>query len=116
MGHAQVEGREVLIADMGVAYQFVREQFTSRVTLDAQAPQILVEYLDGPFEHLENRWTFVPAGDHASDIEFYIDYAFRSLPLQLLMGAMFDKAFRKFSAAFITRADAVYGRPRDISA
>ena len=49
---------EVLIADMTVAYKFVRETFTSRVTLDRNAPQILVEYLDGPFKHLENRWRF----------------------------------------------------------
>ena len=30
--------------------------------------------------------------------------------LGLLMGAMFDKAFRKFSEAFERRADEVYGR------
>jgi coenzyme Q-binding protein COQ10 len=28
----------------------------------------------------------------------------------MLMGAMFDTAFRKFSAAFEKRADQVYGR------
>ena len=32
--------------------------FSSRVTLDRPNLQILVEYLDGPFSHLENRWTF----------------------------------------------------------
>ena len=28
----------------------------------------------------------------------------------MLMGAMFDAAFRRFAAAFERRADAVYGR------
>ena len=32
-----------------------------RVSLDRPNLQILVEYLKGPFSHLENRWTFKPA-------------------------------------------------------
>lgn len=103
------DGKDVLIADMTVAYKMVRETFTSRVTLDDAEPAILVEYLDGPFRHLENRWRFLPAGNDGCDIDFYIAYEFRSRALQLLMGSLFDKAFRKFTDAFEERADAVYG-------
>ena len=106
----QHEGAEILVADMAVGYQFIRETFTSRVTLRPDEPLILVEYLDGPFRHLENRWRFHAASEGASDIDFFIDYEFRSLPLQMLMGTVFDKAFRKFSDAFVARADTVYGR------
>ena len=56
------EGVEIIVADMTVAYKFVRETFSSRVTLDRPNLQILVEYLEGPFSHLENRWTFHPVG------------------------------------------------------
>jgi coenzyme Q-binding protein COQ10 len=69
-----------------------------------------VEYLDGPFSRLENRWTFKPEGERASEVEFYISYDFRSRTLGLLMGAMFDAAFRRFAEAFEIRADQVYGR------
>ena len=34
---------------MTVAYKLIRETFTSRVTLDRQNLEILVEYLEGPF-------------------------------------------------------------------
>ncbi len=105
------DGGEVLVADMTVGYQLVRERFTSRVTLQPAQPAILVEYLDGPFRHLENRWRFVPVAEGTSDVDFFISYEFRSLPLQMLMGAMFDRAFRKFSDAFVARAGQVYGRP-----
>jgi coenzyme Q-binding protein COQ10 len=107
---AMGEGVEVLVADMGVAYKLVREAFRSRVTLDRPQLHILVEYLEGPFSHLENRWTFVPTGENACEVEFFIDYEFRSRTLGLLMGAMFDAAFRRFAAAFERRADEVYGR------
>lgn len=98
----------ILTATMGVGYKAIREHFTSRVTLVPAEPRILVEYLDGPFHHLENRWRFLPA-THGSIVDFYIEYEFRSAMLGLLMGAMFDRAFHKFSEAFEARARTVYG-------
>lgn len=108
------EGVDILVADMTVAYKVFRESFTSRVTLDRPRLSIVVEYLDGPFSRLENKWNFRPDGDHgsavqASEVEFFIAYEFRSRTLGLLMGAMFDAAFRRFAEAFEARADKVYG-------
>jgi coenzyme Q-binding protein COQ10 len=102
------EGVEVLIADMTIAYKLVREAFTSRVTLDRPNLQILVEYLEGPFSRLENRWAFHPLGERACEVEFFISYEFTSRMLGLLMGSMFDLAFRRFAAAFERRADEVF--------
>ncbi len=102
------DGTEVLVAEMTVGYKAIRETFTSRVTLDRPRLKILVEYVDGPFRHLENRWSFKPQ-DGGCDVEFFINYEFRSRTLGLLMGAMFERAFRKFSEAFEQRADLVYG-------
>src|SRR5690349_24245159 len=103
------DGREVVIADMTVAYKLIYETFTSRVTLDRGAFEILVEYLEGPFRKMNNRWRFHPSGAGDCDVEFFISYEFRSRTLGLLMGAMFDAAFRRFSAAFERRADQIYG-------
>jgi coenzyme Q-binding protein COQ10 len=111
---SEPEGIEIVVAEMTVAYKVVRERFTSRVTLDRPNLQILVEYLDGPFSRMQNRWTFNPTGDHACEIEFFIDYEFRSRTLAVLMGAMFDAAFRRFAVAFEKRADEVYGNKRRV--
>jgi coenzyme Q-binding protein COQ10 len=105
-------GNDVIVADMTVAYKLIREAFTSRVTLDRPGSTILVEYLEGPFRHLENRWTFAPVGEGACNVDFYISYEFRSRTLGLLMGAMFDAAFRRFAVAFERRADDIYGARR----
>ena len=102
------DGTEVLVADMTAAYKLISEKFTSRVTLDRPNLQILVEYLDGPFSRLENRWTFRTAGERGCDVEFFISYEFKSRILAVLMGSMFDLAFRRFAAAFEQRADLVY--------
>ena len=102
------EGRDVVIADMTIAYKLIYETFTSRVTLDRPSLEILVEYLEGPFRKMNNRWRFHSAGSNACDVEFFISYEFRSRTLGLLLGAMFDAAFRRFSAAFERRADQIY--------
>ena len=104
------EGVTVLVADMTVSYKIISETFTSRVTLDRPNLKVLVEYLDGPFKHMHNRWAFRTTGERTCEVEFFIDYEFRSRMLAMLMGALFDTAFRKFADAFEARADAVYGK------
>ncbi|MDQ0504303.1 type II toxin-antitoxin system RatA family toxin [Xanthobacter agilis] len=103
------DGIEILVADMTVAYKMIRETFTSRVMLDRPRLTIHVEYLDGPFSRLDNRWEFLPRGEGECEVKFFISYEFRSRALGLLMGAMFDAAFRRFADAFEARADQVYG-------
>jgi len=102
------EGVETLVATMSVGYKAIKESFTTRVTLDEPRLRIQVEYVDGPFKYLENRWTFrdAPGG---CEVEFYINYEFKSFALGLLMGSVFDKAFRKFTEAFEERANAIFG-------
>ena len=102
-------GVSVVIAEMTVAYKMIRQTFITRDTLDRPNLKLLVEYLDGPFSRLQNRWTFRPTGEQTCEVEFFIDYEFKSRTLAMLMGAMFDTAFRKFAAAFEQRADQVYG-------
>jgi len=105
------QDRAVVVAEMQVGYKAIRETFVSRVTLDPDKLEILVEYIDGPFRYLENKWSFhdEPVASHtACRVAFDIDYEFRSRVLGALMGAMFDRAFRKFAEAFEERADAKF--------
>jgi coenzyme Q-binding protein COQ10 len=106
------EGVTVMVAAMTVAYKMLRQTFTSRATLNKPNLKILVEYLDGPFRRMQNRWSFHPEGEAACAVEFFIDYEFKSRTLALLMGAMFDTVFRRMAAAFVERADQIYSRKR----
>ena len=107
---SEPEGIEILVADMTVAYKFIHETFASRVTLDRPNLHILVEYLDGPFSKLENRWSFHATGARTCVVEFFIAYEFKSRTLGLVMGSMFDAAFRRFATAFERRANQVYAQ------
>jgi len=107
-------GGEVLVADMAIGYRMIREIFTTRVEIDPGAKaegrpkRILVSYIDGPFRHLENRWTFLPEENGMGcKVLFFIDYEFKSRIFQLLAGAVFETVFRKMAEAFEARADAL---------
>ncbi|HRJ69061.1 MAG TPA: type II toxin-antitoxin system RatA family toxin [Beijerinckiaceae bacterium] len=101
------DGRHILTARMTIGYKMIHESFTSRVTVDRARRRILVEYIDGPFRHLENRWLFEDSGEGGSKVDFSIDYSFRSRAFEILAGAVFDKLFRKMAESFEERADAL---------
>ena len=106
----QRDGKDVLTATMVVGYKFLRESFTTQVSLDPRSRTILIAYLDGPFSFLENRWHFAPLGEKSCEVDFYIAYSFRSHMFERLMGGLFDRAVRKYTDAFEARADEIYGR------
>jgi coenzyme Q-binding protein COQ10 len=114
---------EDLVARMSVGYKTISESFMTSVRLRPAVMKVEANYLDGPFKRLENRWQFTdaPTSDGPTaqgptsdshggcDVNFFIDYEFKSAMLGLLVGQVFDQAFRKFTEAFEQRARQVYG-------
>ncbi|MFZ1103779.1 MAG: SRPBCC family protein [Hyphomicrobiaceae bacterium] len=104
-------GVDILIAAMTVGYKAIRETFTSRVQLDAARLEVAAAGVPGamgPFSRLENRWQ-LRAAPGGCDVDFSIAYELRSAMLQMLVGALFDRAFARYTEAFEVRARAVYG-------
>ena len=101
---------QVLMAEMTVGYVAIRETIVSRVTLEPQQLRVAADLVDGPFKKLQNRWRFVDAPG-GCDVHFGIDYEFKSFMLQMLVGAVFEQAFRRCTEAFEARAREVYGAP-----
>lgn len=96
-------------ADLAIGFKMVRETFTSRVIL-SQPERVDVVYKDGPFKHLSNTWKFSPSSDgKGCDIDFHLDFEFRSVVLQKLIGVLFEEAVRRMVSAFESRAAALYG-------
>lgn len=88
-----------VIAEMLVGYRGLRERYTSRVTLDPEHYRIGVEQVEGPFHHLTNHWHFT-SDDTGCEVDFAIDFAFKSRILGAIAGAAFEKALLKMTAAF----------------
>lgn len=103
---------EVMEADLVISFKVYRERFGSRVTLRPAARIIEVEYLDGPFRYLRNHWYFEPRGEAACEVDFFVEFEFRSIILQKLIGLVFHEAMQRVVRAFEKRAEQLYGTAR----
>ena len=96
------------VADLVVGFNAFKERFTSRVTKE-RPHRIEVDYIEGPLKYLHNEWRFEPAPQGGTNVQFSVDFAFRSRIFEALAGQMFDRALRRMTGAFETRAAALYG-------
>ena len=109
---ARVISREEgeLIADLTIGFKMFRETFRSRVGLERPG-HVHVEYLTGPFRYLNNHWRFAPV-EGGCEVQFFVDFEFKSRLLQAVIGTVFNEAVRLMVRAFERRAMALYGRER----
>jgi coenzyme Q-binding protein COQ10 len=98
-----------LVADLTIGFGPFRESFTSRVSLERPA-RIRVRYENGPFRYLNNQWVFIP-DPGGVQVDFWVDFEFRSKLLQRAIGVVFNEAVRRMVGAFLKRAADVYGPP-----
>ncbi|PTU64111.1 MULTISPECIES: type II toxin-antitoxin system RatA family toxin [Chromobacterium] len=109
-GKAEVLSREgdQVVASLHIDYLKVKQHFTTRNTNQADEA-ILMELVDGPFEHLEGRWHFKPLGEIGCKVEFRLSYQFSSKILEMIIGPVFGHISGTLVDAFIKEADKVYG-------
>ena len=98
----------VITADVVIGFKMFRENFTPRDVLD-RPRRIDVSYRDGPFKYLNNHWVFEPVGDASCELDFYIDFEFKTRLLQMAVGALFNEAVKVMVSAFEKRAKEIYG-------
>lgn len=107
-GKVDEAGVNILDAEAGVGFSFLREKFATRVTSDPGARTVEVRLISGPFKRLVNDWTF-KSHPKGTEIEFFIDFEFRSMLLTAMLNANFDRAVNKLIGCFEARAERLYG-------
>jgi coenzyme Q-binding protein COQ10 len=103
----RANGETAMVADLVVGFKALQETFTSKVR--KQRPEAIdIDYVEGPLKYLHNSWRFrrVPGG---TEVDFCVDFAFRSRIFEAIAGQMFDRALRRMINAFEERAAALYG-------
>ena len=94
-------------ADLIIGFKIYKEIYSSQVILDHVNKKIIVNYKDGPFEHLDNYWIFKD-NMKGCEVEFMVDFKFKSVFLQTLMETLFSEAVRRMVGAFEKRADELF--------
>ena len=94
-------------ADLIIGFKIYKEIYSSEISLDNFNKKIIVNYKDGPFEYLENYWVFKD-NKNGCEVQFMVDFKFKSIFLQTLMETLFSEAVRKMVGAFEKRANELY--------
>jgi coenzyme Q-binding protein COQ10 len=102
------DGATEMVADLVVGFRALKETFTSKV-FKRRPEEIEIDYVEGPLKYLHNNWKFRPDGKGGTEIDFCVDFAFRSRIFEALAGQVFDRALRRMIGAFEDRAHALYG-------
>ncbi|HEY6353180.1 MAG TPA: type II toxin-antitoxin system RatA family toxin [Burkholderiaceae bacterium] len=108
---------DTVVARLHLAYAGVRHAFTTRNRYEPSR-SVLLQLVDGPFSLLDGLWQFEPIGgagrsagdEQACRIEFELDYAFASKPLEAVLSPVFDKVADTLVDRFVQRAEQVYGQ------
>ena len=107
-GKVDEAGVNTVDAEARVGFSFLRETFATRVRSDPGSRTVEVRLISGPFKKLINDWTFKPH-PQGTEIEFSIDFEFRSMLLTAMLNANFDRAVNKLIGCFEARAQKLYG-------
>jgi len=103
------EGQTIWV-DMTLGTRFLRRRF-STVGLLERPHRITINSDDAMLERFEQRWTFKTAPDGGADVEYRVDFRFRSRLLQALIGGPFADRAQAIAQAFNSRARQLYGAP-----
>ena len=97
-----------LTADLTIGFKMFRETFRSVVVLE-RPHAVKVRYENGPFRYLNNTWKFTEI-EQGTEVDFFVDFEFKSSLLQAVIGMVFNEAVRMMVRAFERRAMVLYGR------
>jgi coenzyme Q-binding protein COQ10 len=94
--------------DLTVGMGPLRKQFSTIATLD-RPHKLSITSTDPQFAKFEQRWTFQPLAAGGTDVEYVVDFEFKSRLLQALMAASFSDRAAAIVTAYVQRAGVLYG-------
>jgi coenzyme Q-binding protein COQ10 len=98
-----------ILVDMTIAVGPFRKRF-STVGVLHRPHRIDISSGDSMFDRFAQWWTFESAASGGTNVEYHVDFQFRSRALQVLMAGSFANRAVATMAAFRHRADQLYGR------
>jgi coenzyme Q-binding protein COQ10 len=103
-----------LEADLAISFKGFFQKYSSEVSvkeMDENCFEVKAIAIDGPFKNLVNLWHIkqIKGEENRCDVDFFIDFEFRSKLFGKMITPVFKKATNKMIEAFEKRAKELYG-------
>ena len=97
----------LIVADLTIGKGPFKDTYKSDVRYDKKNYSIFVTNIDGPLNHLENRWTFEQQNQN-TEISFDINFEIENKFLNIIMEKSFQFGLNKIADAFQKRANDLF--------
>ena len=101
-----LQNDDFLTAELCVEFKGFTESYVSKVTKNTKSGEHYIEVvaISGPFKLLKNIWS-IKQLDNGAEVDFSIDFEFKSRILDVVIGMVFSTATEEMIGAFEARAD-----------
>ena len=91
--------KKYILTEVKVGFQNINESYVCKVLLYPQK-RIALNYVSGPFEHLEIDWKFRKVSKNKTTVNFFCNFKFKSIFLRLCTSFFLENAVEKMVDAF----------------
>ena len=99
----------LIVADLTIGKGPFKDTYKSDVKFNKKEDSIYVTNLDGPLNHLENKWQFKEK-NNLTEIFFEIDFELKNDFLNIVMTKSFQFALDKIADSFQKRAEDLFNK------
>jgi ribosome-associated toxin RatA of RatAB toxin-antitoxin module len=107
---ARIERRDgdVIEASLDIGVRGIHKSFVTRNVLD-RPRRIGIELVSGPFRRLEGEWRFTDLEGGGSEVSLSLQFEIAASPFNMMFSLVFEELVRSQIAAFVSRAETLYG-------
>ena len=99
----------LIVADLTIGKGPFKDTYKSDVKFNKKEDSIYVTNIDGPLNHLENKWQFKEK-NNLTEISFEIEFELKNKFLNIVMTKSFQFALDKIADAFQKRAEDLFNK------
>ena len=97
----------LIVADLTIGKGPFKDTYKSDIKFNKKEDSIYVTNLDGPLNHLENKWRFKEK-NNITEISFEVDFELKNEFLNIVMTKSFQFGLNKIADAFQKRAEDLF--------
>ena len=97
----------LIVADLTIGKGPFKDTYKSDIKFNKKEDSIYVTNLDGPLNHLENKWRFKEK-NNITEVSFEVDFELKNEFLNIVMTKSFQFGLDKIADAFQKRAEDLF--------
>ena len=107
-----IDNSLIIIADLTIGKGPFKDTYKSDVFFNKEENMIKVKNIDGPLNHLSNKWLFTQK-NKLTEVTFDIDFEIKNKFLNTIMEASFKFGLEKIADAFQNRAEDLFSSSKN---